>query len=97
MKKENYELLLSLGFKQKEIIRLQKKKTVIFTNIEELVSLLGSIHIFNIRNFLLTNPYLFDYDIIDVAKTIETIFEKTKDYRKTKKILIKTKFMGFML
>ena len=52
MNRNKKKLLLSLGFKEREITSLKKYK-----NIEELIVLLSSLHIKNIKRYLLKNNY----------------------------------------
>lgn len=87
MNKNNKKMLLSIGFKEKEITTLKANK-----NLEELIVLLASIHIKNIKKYILKNNYLLDYNIYDLSYVIATTFNKKKNYCIVKRILTKNKY-----
>lgn len=87
MKIKNKKLLLSIGFNKKEIKSLKDNKRV-----EELIVLLSSIHIKNIRKYILKNNYLLNYNIYDLAYIITTIFNEKKNFCVVKRILTKNKY-----
>lgn len=87
MNKNNKKILLSLRFNEKEITLLQDNK-----NIEELIVLLSSIHIKNIKKYILKNNYLLDYNIYDLSYIISKVFNKKKNYCIVKRILTKNKY-----
>ena len=87
MKIKNKKLLLSIGFNKKEIKSLKDNKRV-----EELIVLLSSIHIKNIRKYILKNNYLLNYNIYDLAYIIATIFNEKKNFCVVKRILTKNKY-----
>ena len=61
-------------------------------NIEELIVLLSSLHIRNIKKYLIKHNYLLNLDIYDVAYIISKTFNEKYDYCKTKRLLTKTKY-----
>ncbi len=87
MKKKNKKLILSIDFKEKEVSTLKNNK-----NIEELIVLLGSIHIKNIKKYILKNNYLLNYNIYDLSYAITKTFNKKKNYCIVKRILTKNKY-----
>lgn len=87
MNKNNKKILLSLRFNEKEITLLQDNK-----NIEELIVLLSSIRIKNMKKYILKNNYLLDYNIYDLSYIISKIFNKKKNYCIVKRILTKNKY-----
>lgn len=87
MKNNNQKILLALGFNKKEIAILK-----INTNIEELVVLLSSLHIKNIKKYILRNEYLLTCNIYDLSSIISNTFNKNKSYCKVKRILTKNKY-----
>ncbi len=87
--KNNIEVLLSVGFKEKEI-----EGTLINNkNIEELIVLLSSLHIMNLKKYILKNKYLLDYNIYDLSYVITNTFNKKKNYCIVKRILTKNKYV----
>lgn len=88
MKTNTREILLSVGFNQKEIKALEDNE-----NIEELIVLLSSIYIKNIKNYLLKNNYLLDHDIYDLSYIITTTFNDKKNFCTVKRILTKNKYV----
>ena len=87
MKKNNKEILLALNFNKNEIDSLVNNK-----NIEELIVLLSSLHIKDIKNYLLNNSYLFTKNIFSLAKNISNVFNNNRDFNKTLKILTENKY-----
>lgn len=83
----NKKLLLKLGFNKKEITLFDNNK-----DIEELIVLLESLNIKDIKDYLLNNKYLFTKNIFYLAKIITLYFNNTKDYTKTKKLLTSSKY-----
>ena len=88
MNRNKKKLLLSLGFKEREITSLKKYK-----NIEELIVLLSSLHIKNIKRYLLKNNYLFTYNIYDLSYIISKTFNQKKNCCLVKRILTKNKYV----
>lgn len=88
MNRNKKKLLLLLGFKEREITSLKKYK-----NIEELIVLLSSLHIKNIKRYLLKNNYLFTYNIYDLSYIISKTFNQKKNYCLVKRILTKNKYV----
>ena len=88
MNRNKKKLLLSLGFKEREKTSLKKYK-----NIEELIVLLSSLHIKNIKRYLLKNNYLFTYNIYDLSYIISKTFNQKKNYCLVKRILTKNKYV----
>lgn len=87
MKKNNKKILLALNFNKKEVDSLVNNK-----NIEELIVLLSSLHIKDIKNYLLNNNYLFTKNIFSLAKNISNVFNSNKDFNETTKILTENKY-----
>ena len=87
MNKNNKKMLLSIGFKEREIITLKGNK-----NLEELIVLLASIHIRNVKKYILKNNYLLDYNIYDLSYIISKVFNEKKNYCIVKRILTKNKY-----
>ena len=87
MKINNKKILLSIGFKEKEITTLKGNK-----NLEELIVLLESIHIKNIKKYIIKNNYLLDYNIYDLSYIISKVFNEKKNYCIVKRILTKNKY-----
>ena len=87
MKKNNKEILLALNFNKNEIDSLVNNK-----NIEELIVLLSSLHIKDIKKYLLNNNYLFTKNIFSLAKNISNVFNNNRDFKKTIKILTENKY-----
>ena len=87
MKKNNKEILLALNFNKNEIDSLVNNK-----NIEELIVLLSSLHIKDIKKYLLNNNYLFTKNIFSLAKNISNVFNNNRDFNKTLKILTENKY-----
>ena len=87
MKKNNKKILLALNFNKKEVDSLVNNK-----NIEELIVLLSSLHIKDIKNYLLNNSYLFTKNIFSLAKNISNVFNNNRDFNKTLKILTENKY-----
>ena len=87
MKKNNKKILLALNFNKKEVDSLVDNK-----NIEELIVLLSSLHIKDIKNYLLNNSYLFTKNIFYLAKNISNVFNSNKDFNETTKILTENKY-----
>ena len=87
MKKNNKKILLALNFNKKEVDSLVNNK-----NIEELIVLLSSLHIKDIKNYLLNNNYLFTKNSFSLAKNISNVFNSNKDFNKTTKILTENKY-----
>lgn len=87
MKTNNKKLLLSIGFKEKEITTLKDNE-----NIEELIVLLSSIHIKHIKKYIIKNNYLLDYNIYDLSYLIANTFNEKKNYCIVKRTLTKNKY-----
>ena len=87
MKKNNKKIPLALNFNKKEVDSLVNNK-----NIEELIVLLSSLHIKDIKNYLLNNSYLFTKNIFSLAKNISNVFNSNKDFNETTKILTENKY-----
>ena len=87
MNKNNKKMLLLIGFKEKEITTLKGNK-----NLEELIVLLASIHIRNVKKYILKNNYLLDYNIYDLSYIISKVFNEKKNYCIVKRILTKNKY-----
>lgn len=88
MKKNNKKLLQRLGFNIKEINLLKNNK-----NLEELIVLLESLHIKDIKEYLINNKYLFTKNIFSLAQNISIAFNKNKDYHKTEIALKENKYV----
>ena len=87
MKKNNKKILLALNFNKKEVDSLVNNK-----NIEELIVLLSSLHIKDIKNYLLNNSYLFTKNIFYLAENISNVFNINKDFNETTKLLTENKY-----
>ena len=87
MNKNNKKLLLSIGFKEKEITTLKGNK-----NLEELIVLLASIHIINVKKYILKNNYLLEHNIYDLSYIVSKTFNEKKNYCIVKRILTKNKY-----
>ena len=87
MKINNKKILLSIGFKEKEITTLKGNE-----NLEELIVLLESIHIKNIKKYIIKNNYLLDYNIYDLSYIISKTFNEKKNDCIVKRILTKNKY-----
>ena len=68
------------------------KRIIENNNIEELIVLLSSLHIRNIKKYLLKNNYLLNRSIYDIAYIISKTFNEKYDYYRTKRLLTKTKY-----
>ena len=68
------------------------KRIIENNNIEELIVLLSSLHIRNIKKYLLKNNYLLNRSIYDIAYIISKTFNEKYDYCRTKRLLTKTKY-----
>lgn len=82
MKINNKKILQRLGFNEKEISCIENKK-----DIEELIILLSSLKIKDVKEYLLNNKYLLTKNIFSLAKNISLVFNKYKDYNTTENIL----------
>ena len=87
MKTYNKKILQNLGFNKEEITLLKNNN-----DIEELIVLLSSLHIKDIKNYLLNNNYLFTKNIFSLAKNISNVFNNNRDFKKTIKILTENKY-----
>ncbi|HIT38052.1 MAG TPA: hypothetical protein IAB59_06225 [Candidatus Onthousia faecipullorum] len=87
MKINNKKILQRLGFNEKEISSLENKK-----DIEELIVLLSSLKIKDVKEYLLNNKYLFTKDIFSIARNISIIFNSNKDFNRTERILSTNKY-----
>lgn len=85
--KNNNEILLSIGFKEEEENLINNK------NIEELIVLLSSLHIMNLKRYILKNKYLLDYNIYDLSYIISKTFNEKKNYCIVKRILTRNKYI----
>lgn len=81
MKINNKKILQRLGFNRKEIASLDN------TDIEELIVILESLHIKDIKKYLLNNKILFTKNIFSLAKNMSLVFNKYRDYNITEKVL----------
>ena len=86
MKINDKKILQRLGFNRKEIASLDN------TDIEELIVILESLHIKDIKKYLLNNKILFTKNIFLLAKNISLVFNKYKDYNITETILRENKY-----
>ena len=86
MKINDKKILQRLGFNRKEISSLHN------TDIEELIVVLESLHIKDIKKYLLNNKILFTKNIFLLAKNISIVFNKYKDYNITETILRENKY-----
>ncbi len=86
MKINDKKILQRLGFNRKEISSLHN------TDIEELIVILESLHIKDIKKYLLNNKILFTKNIFLLAKNISIVFNKYKDYNITETILRENKY-----
>ena len=87
MKINDKKILQRLGFNEKEISSLENKK-----DIEELIVLLSSLKIKDVKEYLLNNKYLFTKDIFSIARNISIIFNSNKDFNRTERILSTNKY-----
>lgn len=81
MKINDKQILQRLGFNRKEIASLDN------TDIEELIVILESLHIKDIKKYLLNNKILFTKNIFSLAKNMSLVFNKYRDYNITEKVL----------
>ena len=81
MKINDKKILQRLGFNRKEISSLDN------TDIEELIVILESLHIKDIKRYLLSNKHLLTKNIFSLAKNISLVFNKYKDYNISENIL----------
>ena len=79
MKINDKKILQRLGFNRKEIASLDN------TDIEELIVILESLHIKDIKKYLLNNKILFTKNIFSLAKNMSLVFNKYRDYNTTEK------------
>ena len=86
MKINDKKILQRLGFNRKEISSLDN------TDIEELIVILESLHIKDIKKYLLNNKILFTKNIFSLAKNISLVFNKYRDYNTTEKVLRKNNY-----
>ena len=86
MKINNKKILQRLGFNRKEISSLDN------TDIEELIVILESLNIKDIKKYLLNNKILFTKNIFSLAKNISLVFNKYRDYNTTEKVLRKNNY-----
>ena len=86
MKINNKKILQRLGFNRKEISSLDN------TDIEELIVILESLNIKDIKKYLLNNKILFTKNIFFLAKNISLVFNKYRDYNTTEKVLRKNNY-----
>ena len=86
MKINDKKILQRLGFNRKEIASLDN------TDIEELIVILESLHIKNIKKYLLNNKILFTKNIFSLAKNMSLVFNKYRDYNTTEKVLRKNNY-----
>ena len=82
MKTYNKKILQNLGFNKEEITLLKNNN-----NIEELIVILESLNIKDIKKYLLKNNNLFTKNIFSLAKNISIVFNKYRDYKITEEIL----------
>ena len=74
MKINDKQILQRLGFNRKEIASLDN------TDIEELIVILESLHIKDIKKYLLNNKILFTKNIFSLAKNMSLVFNKYRDW-----------------
>ena len=86
MKINDKQILQRLGFNRKEIASLDN------TDIEELIVILESLHIKDIKKYLLNNKILFTKNIFSLAKNMSLVFNKYRDYNTTEKVLRKNNY-----
>ena len=86
MKINDKKILQRLGFNRKEIASLDN------TDIEELIVILESLHIKDIKKYLLNNKILFTKNIFSLAKNMSLVFNKYRDYNITEKVLRKNNY-----
>ena len=86
MKINDKKILQRLGFNRKEISSLDN------TDIEELIVILESLHIKDIKKYLLNNKILFTKNIFSLAKNMSLVFNKYRDYNTTEKVLRKNNY-----
>lgn len=86
MKINDKKILQRLGFNRKEIASLDN------TDIEELIVILESLHIKDIKKYLLNNKILFTKNIFSLAKNMSLVFNKYRDYNTTEKVLRKNNY-----
>ena len=86
MKINDKQILQRLGFNRKEIASLDN------TDIEELIVILESLHIKDIKKYLLNNKILFTKNIFSLAKNMSLVFNKYRDYNITEKVLRKNNY-----
>lgn len=86
MKINDKKILQRLGFNIKEIASLDN------TDIEELIVILESLHIKDIKKYLLNNKILFTKNIFSLAKNMSLVFNKYRDYNTTEKVLRKNNY-----
>ena len=86
MKINDKKILQRLGFNRKEISSLDN------TDIEELIVILESLHIKDIKKYLLNNKILFTKNIFSLAKNMSLVFNKYRDYNITEKVLRKNNY-----
>ena len=82
MKTYNKKILQNLGFNKEEITLLKNNN-----DIEELIVILESLNIKDIKKYLLKNNNLFTKNIFSLAKNIAIVFNKYRDYKITEEIL----------
>ena len=71
MKTYNKKILQNLGFNKEEITLLKNNN-----DIEELIVILESLNIKDIKKYLLKNNNLFTKNIFSLAKNISIVFNK---------------------
>ena len=86
MKINDKKILQRLRFNRKEIASLDN------TDIEELIVILESLHIKDIKKYLLNNKILFTKNIFSLAKNMPLVFNKYRDYNTTEKVLRKNNY-----
>ena len=69
------------------------KNLKVNNNIEELIVLLSSLHIRNIKKYLSKNSYLLSLNLYDIAYIISKTFNEKYDYCKSKRLLTKSKYV----
>ena len=90
--KYNNKLLYSLGFSKEELLKISQKYHVTYAKLEELLCLLAGFNIKDINVYLKENSYLFKADTYYLAKKISNVFNKEQDYKRTIRLLTKTKY-----
>ncbi len=90
-KEKNRHDLLAIGCTKQEVNKIYKEYQTIFLEkdtMKEMIILLGSLGITNMKSFVLKYPRLFCHDHFYWAKKITSILARTKDLHRTRSELI---------